>query len=254
MTTHHGKVYLRRGDSGEYVRQVQDRLVELGFAVDVQHNLEAHDTRHAHPAESHGHGTANSSEHENSQYGEHTTEAVQAFQAAYGLNVTGHIDEATWGLLFSDFEGGSIASDDPADRPTADRLIELCLHHVNDTYDLGTSADHHDPDVHLFDCAELISWACAQIGVPNIPSYSGGIWDACARAGHTMSPDTAAHVRGALLYRAPGGKHTYGHVALSLGTGRDTIEAMSSAHGIVVGNIGSRFTDAAYLPGIDYHN
>jgi hypothetical protein len=29
---------------------------------------------------------------------------------------------------------------------------------------------------------------------------------------------------------------------------------MSSAHGIVVGNIGSRFTDAAYLPGIDYHN
>ena len=30
-------------------------------------------------------------------------------------------------------------------------------------------------------------------------------------------------------------------------------QEISSAHGIVVGNIGSRFTHAAYLPGIDYH-
>jgi peptidoglycan hydrolase-like protein with peptidoglycan-binding domain len=194
--------------------------------VDVQHNLEAHDTRHAHPADSHGHGTANSSEHENSHTGEHTTEAVQAFQAAYGLNVTGHIDEANLGTAVSPT---SRAAASPAttrpDRPTADRLIELCLHHVNDTYDLGTSADHHDPDVHLFDCAELISWACAQIGVPNIPSYSGGIWDACARAGHTMSPDTAGATSAARCSTGrPAASTRTATWRLSLGTGRDTIE------------------------------
>jgi cell wall-associated NlpC family hydrolase len=223
MTTD-SQVYLRRGDSGEYVTQVQQRLEELGF----------------------------SPQGVDGGYGRMTVEAVQAFQAAYQLPVTGQVDGQTWAMLFSSYEGGSIASDDPAGVATADRLVELCLHQVNDRYVYGTQADHDNPDEDEFDCAELISWACAQLGV-EFPSYSVHQIEASQHAGLALSVEQAAGIRGALLFRRAGHNNSqYNHVAVSLGTGEETIEAMSGRHGVAVGEIGNRFTDAGYIPGIVY--
>jgi peptidoglycan hydrolase-like protein with peptidoglycan-binding domain len=72
-----GTVYLRRGDSGDYVEQVQHRLAGLGFS----------------PGGTDG------------GYGRRTTEAVRAFQEAHRLEVTGQIDESTWTALFSTVPG-----------------------------------------------------------------------------------------------------------------------------------------------------
>jgi hypothetical protein len=238
-------VHLKQGDQNEYVRQVQDRLVELGFAVDWEHQDESHHQNHL----------ANTHEHADQMYGDRTRAAIMAFQAAYGLHANGHVDDPTWTMLFGGHQQEhNIAAADPADRPTAERLIELCLHHVNDTYDLGTDADHHNADVHVFDCAELISWACAQLGIEHIPAYSVSMFDHCSRQGGALSVGDAAHIRGALVYREPADGHP-GHVALSLGGGGQTIEAMGAKWGVCVGHVtDQRFTYGAYIPGIEYHH
>jgi cell wall-associated NlpC family hydrolase len=220
------EVYLRVGDSGESVQQVQQRLEELGY------NPKGVD----------------------GDFGRNTREALEAFQAAYQLPITGQVDEATWAMLFSSgSEEHNIAHDDPAGVPTADQLVDLCLHQVNDRYVLGTNADENNPDEDEFDCAELISWACAQLGVA-FPDYSVSQIDASRGAGLEITVDQAAGCRGALLFRQAGHNGSkYNHVAISLGTGDETIEAMGKAHGVAVGEIGNRFTHAGLIPGIQYY-
>jgi cell wall-associated NlpC family hydrolase len=229
MTTH-GTALLHQGSQGDHVVQVQEKLNELGFPVHAPGD-------HLPPD---GH------------YGPMTTAAVQAFQADYQLPVTGHIDEHTWNTLFTAEPRHTLAEGQPEHTPTAERLVELCLHHVNDEYVFGTNADHENPDVHTFDCAELISWACAQLGV-ELPAYSVAQIDAAHRHGLGLSVDQAAHTRGALLFHEAGhnGSH-YNHVALSLGTGDRTIEAMDHKHGVMVGKVGERFSQGGLIPGITY--
>ena len=85
-----------------------------------------------------------------------------------------------------------------------------------------------------FDCAELISWSCAQLGV-TFPDYSVSQIDACAKAGLEISVSEASSIRGALLFRAAGHNGSqYNHVAPSLGSGNDTIEAMGKNYGVAV--------------------
>jgi cell wall-associated NlpC family hydrolase len=214
---------LKRGDSGQYVEQVQQRLEQIGYSVDGV----------------------------DGDYGRKTVEAVQAFQAAYHLDPTGEVDDVTWGLLFSLEDQGATAYD-PAEGATAEQLLDMALHQVNDRYVLGTNADEQNPDEDEFDCAELISWSCAQLGV-TFPDYSVSQIDACAKAGLEISVSEASSIRGALLFRAAGHNGSqYNHVALSLGSGNDTIEAMGKNYGVAVGEIGNRFTRAGYIPGITY--
>jgi cell wall-associated NlpC family hydrolase len=215
---------LKRGDSGPYVEQLQQKLEQVGYGV----------------------GGADG------DYGRKTHEAVQAFQAAYHLDPTGDVDEATWNLLFSLEDGSATQHDVATEGASAEALLDMALHQVNDRYVLGTNADENNPDEDEFDCAELISWSCAQLGV-RFPDYSVSQIDACADAGLEVSVAEAANVRGALLFRAAGHNGSqYNHVALSLGTGNDTIEAMGKNYGVAVGEIGNRFTRAGYIPGITY--
>jgi hypothetical protein len=210
--TAHGRVLLGPGSTGEHVRHVQDRLLQLGYA-------------NAPPVD----------EYVESRYGPWTEQAVAAFQAAYGMRTSGQIDEATWTMMFA-------PPDTPV--PTADRLIQLCLQEVDD----GLS----DHETALFDCAELISWACAQMGIVSVPSRSTTLWDWCAQTGLGLSVASGAHIRGALLYRVAGGERP-AQVALSLGTGHDTIEAIGAGYGVRVGyRAENRFDYAALLPGIEY--
>lgn len=217
------EVLLRRGDSSDDVGTVQARLTELGYATGGVDN----------------------------DYGRKTVEAVQAFQAAYGLDITGSIDADTWGALFSSWAEDPTAHD-PSEGATGDALVDIALHQVNDRYVFGANADETDPTEDEFDCAELISWSCAQLGVA-FPDYSVSQIDAVANAGLECSVEEASGIRGALLFRSAGHNGTeYNHVALSLGTGEETIEAMSSRYGVAVGTIGDRFTRAGRIPGITY--
>jgi len=216
-------IILQRGDDSDDVGAVQQRLTELGYSTGGVDN----------------------------DYGRKTVEAVEAFQAAYGLEITGAVDGDTWGALFSTWAEDPTAHD-PSEGPTGDALVDIALKQVNDRYVLGTDADETNPNEDEFDCAELISWSCAQLGV-DLPSYSVSQIDAVAAAGLECSVDEAGDIRGALLFRAAGHNDTkYNHVALSLGTGDETIEAMGSKYGVAVGTIGSRFTRAGKIPGITY--
>lgn len=217
------EVLLKRGDESDDVRTVQERLTELGYSTGGS----------------------------DGDYGRRTVEAVQAFQAAYGLEITGSIDNETWGALFSTPAEDPTAHD-PSEGALADALIDIALKQVNDRYVFGANADETDPTEDEFDCAELISWSCAQLGV-QFPDYSVSQIDAVAAAGLEISVAEAGGVRGALLFREAGHNGAqYNHVALSIGTGDETIEAMGSAYGVAVGTIGNRFTRAGYIPGIVY--
>jgi cell wall-associated NlpC family hydrolase len=215
------EVLLRRGDHSEYVQQVQQQLETLGFS---------------------SHGT-------DGRFGRQTEEALQAFQSAYHLPPTGTVDGATWNMLFTGYAQVPAAS---TTGTTCEALVSVALHQVNDRYVFGADADENDPNEDEFDCAELISWSCAQLGV-HFPDYSVSQIEAVAKAGMEISVDAAAGIRGALLFRGAGHNGSkYNHVALSLGTGQDTIEAMDSKHGVCVGNVGHRFTRGGYIPGITY--
>jgi cell wall-associated NlpC family hydrolase len=217
------EILLKRGDDNDDVRAVQERLTELGYSAGGS----------------------------DGDYGRKTVEAVQAFQAAYGLDITGSVDTETWGALFSTPAQDPTAHD-PSEGATADALIDIALKQVNDRYVFGANADESDPTEDEFDCAELISWSCAQLGV-SFPDYSVSQIDAVAKAGLECSVAEASNVRGALLFREAGHNGAqYNHVALSIGTGNETIEAMGSKYGVAVGTIGSRFTRAGYIPGITY--
>jgi cell wall-associated NlpC family hydrolase len=216
-------IIVQSGDDNDDVRSVQERLTELGYSTGGV----------------------------DGDYGRKTVEAVQAFQAAYGLTITGAVDGDTWGALFSTWAEDPTAHD-PSEGATADALIDVALKQINDRYVLGTNADEDDPTEDEFDCAELISWSCAQLGV-TLPDYSVSQIDAAADAGLECSVAEAGGIRGALLFRAAGHNNTkYNHVALSLGTGNETIEAMGSKYGVAVGEIGNRFTRAGLIPGIIY--
>lgn len=216
-------VIVQSGDNNEYVTTVQTRLEELGYSVGGV----------------------------DGDYGRKTTEAVQAFQAAYGLTISGSVDGDTWAAMFTSSANDPGAVDTSAG-PTADALVDVALHQVNDRYVLGTDADENNPNEDEFDCAELISWSLAQLGV-SFPDYSVSQIDAVAAAGLELTVSAAASVRGALLFRAAGHNDSkYNHVALSLGTGDDTIEAMGTAYGVCVGTVGHRFTRGGYIPGVIY--
>lgn len=120
-------------------------------------------------------------------------------------------------------------------------------------YKLGKKGTDYDGDGDLdFDCSGLVSWACEQLGV-QFPNWSGHQIDACADVGREISVDDARSIRGALLFRPAGhqGKK-YNHIALSLGSDDDTIEAMGRDYGVRRGEIGRRFTRAGLIPGIVY--
>jgi cell wall-associated NlpC family hydrolase len=217
------EIIIQRGDENDYVKSVQDRLEQIGYS----------------PGGADG------------DFGRKTEEAVQAFQAAYGLPITGKVDADTWTALFSP-AAEQVDEHDESEGPTADALVDIALHQVNDRYVFGANADETDPTEDEFDCAELISWSCAQLGV-TFPDYSVSQIEAVAKAGLECSVAEASNVRGALLFREAGHNGTqYNHVALSIGTGNDTIEAMGSKYGVAVGTIGERFTRAGYIPGITY--
>ncbi len=135
---------------------------------------------------------------------------------------------------------------------TADAFVELCLAQEGDDYDYGVDLD--DPDPALFDCAELVEWALAQLGVldglTGEWNWSQGQRAAIEAAGLGRSVEEARNIRGALLFNSH-------HVAVSLGDGVQTIEAMGEDFNVRRGKVdgtggAARFDGAGLVPNLQY--
>ncbi len=141
---------------------------------------------------------------------------------------------------------------------TGDDLLALARPHVGEKYVLGASVpkDHADwkgP----WDCAEFASWClfqasgklfgCDQNTKPATADAYTGYWQRDAKAADCgVSVAAARATPGAFLLRfpAPG---MIGHIAISDGLG-GTVEAHSTATGVIKGQIDGRRWDIGVLP------
>lgn len=122
-------------------------------------------------------------------------------------------------------------------------MVTVALRQVGDEYVYGAETDPNDPDPSAFDCSELVQWACARVGVTFVDGSYAQL-AACER----ISVESASKIRGALLFPLPDAHH----VAISLGDGSHTVEAMGRKYGVVQGDIGTRFGTGGLIPGLDY--
>lgn len=124
-------------------------------------------------------------------------------------------------------------------------FVDHCLRQVGDRYIFGAEVRLDDPDPGAFDCSELIQWALAQVGLPNFPDGSINQINAST----PVSVLVASRVRGALLFR----KGNPNHIAVSLGDGRNTVEARGRKYGVVQATVADRgWSRAGLVPGLDY--
>lgn len=137
-------------------------------------------------------------------------------------------------------------------------LIELVKSQEGDAYKFGVEVLPSDSNPDAFDCAELVEWACARLGLH--PTMPDGSWIQAAHCkSHGMMTDVeiAINTPGALLFRFSsdpfaGHPPKIRHVAISLGDGH-TFEARSSSQGVGTFRASGRnWSHAALIPGLVY--
>ncbi len=128
-------------------------------------------------------------------------------------------------------------------------FVRICLLQRGDRYVYGAEASLSDPDPDVFDCSELVQWACARVGVV-FPDGSQNQEAACRAANQIIPIPRAVKTQGALLFRR---RPDAAHVAVSLGNGT-TIEARGSAYGVGSWDAvqGRDWTAAGLIPGMIY--
>ncbi|MHB8084290.1 MAG: NlpC/P60 family protein [Dehalococcoidia bacterium] len=136
--------------------------------------------------------------------------------------------------------------------PTGKQIGDLAETQIGDDYDWGAkpdpSEDNPKADGEPEDCSGLVHWTVNHLKVsPPFPDGSANQHDFCQKHGTMISVEQAKNIRGALLFHP-------GHVAVSYGDGKSTIEAMGRRWGVVKGPIGDRFTSAAKIPGVSYES
>ena len=133
---------------------------------------------------------------------------------------------------------------------TAQDFVALCLSQVGDKYVFAAEASRTDPNPEAFDCSELVEWACERLGYRDFPDGSMNQRAFCK----PVSVDIALGRRGALLFRDPSVTGV-GHVAVSLGDRKRTVEARGSAYGVGTFDIDPQarlWTSAGVIPDMDY--
>lgn len=147
--------------------------------------------------------------------------------------------------------------------PTGDALVNLAARHLGEKYILGASVPKDNPNWKgPWDCAEFASWVFYQVthqlygchndhGNPATADAFTGYWQRDAESiGTIVTLDQAARTPGAFVLRTPSGGT--GHIVISDGKG-GTVEAHSSADGVVRLKLADRRWDIAILPpGISY--
>lgn len=137
-------------------------------------------------------------------------------------------------------------------------LLTWARAQIGKPYDATSDAVRFGPNA--FDCSGLIVAACRAVGTP-LPAEAGtnsaSIIRYAAAHGLTRPISEALAVPGAILVMGPrngfDGYGPLGHIALTVGNGRDVVEARGHAYGVVEGiALGRPWTNAAILPGVAY--
>lgn len=142
---------VKNGDKSEPVRKLQERLSDLGYFT----------------------GSVNG------RYGSDTVSAVQLFQLAHGLEVTGEADANTRSVMNSDqaisksvYDEGLKGIEDETRAEKIERLISIAKSKLGCPYVHIT----HGPDT--FDCSGFTSYVFGQIGIEiSTASYNQGYLD-----------------------------------------------------------------------------
>jgi len=146
---------------------------------------------------------------------------------------------------------------------TGEELLKVAARHVGEEYVLGVVAPKTNKQWRgPWDCAEFLSWVVFQTsGVlygcdnntnPVLADAFTGFWqrDAMSR-GRIVEVQSAAGIPGAAVLRSPQ-PSLIGHIVFSDGQG-GTIEAHSSATGVIKGKLAGRRWDMGILvPGVQY--
>ena len=157
--------------------------------------------------------------------------------------------------VFDDFE----ASSQGGGGPSVGDFLNEAMKQAGDAYIFGAETDLNDSDPDAFDCSELVQWAAARAGLPDVPdgSFNQYLW--MKQQGMLIPVEEAANIPGAILFSFStepvpgGGRPSSAHVAISLGDG-NTIEARGTKYGVDTFPIGNRCGYAAIMPGLDYGN
>lgn len=195
-------------------------------------------------------------------FGPRTEKALKAYQRATGGTADGSIELGDFKRLQGNYEkitsegfdekaaGVDITGSPETNLPvqtsgaqgpgTAAEMLRLALKQNGDRYVFGHEVNLNDKDPNTFDCSELVQWAVHQAG-GSIPDGSQNQRAATQR----ISVREAARTPGALLFNGH-------HVAISVGDGVHTIEAMGSKYGVRIGTIGNRFEDGGLVRGLKY--
>jgi hypothetical protein len=129
---------------------------------------------------------------------------------------------------------------------TASDFVAWAQKQAGDQYNMGATPNASDPDPKVFDCSSLVQWAAAQVGI-GMPRTSDAQLAAC----NPISISDAAMIKGALIFIRGSGAN--GHVVISLGDGRSTIEARGQKYGVVNYKIDGRgFNAAGTIRGMYY--
>jgi N-acetylmuramoyl-L-alanine amidase len=128
-----------------------------------------------------------------------------------------------------------------------DEIVKMADTHIKENYVLGARAKFLDPNFRgPWDCAEFVSWVIFQASgekellgcVPRDPAradaYTGYWVDDAKKYGLIVSISEALRTPGFALLRSPVG-HPHGHIAISVGDGKTTVEAYDTAHGVING-------------------
>jgi cell wall-associated NlpC family hydrolase len=198
------------------------------------------------------------------KFGPRTEKALKAYQNATGASADGTLELSELNRLKGNYEkivgtdefgknnnnpnqlnGGrpediTLNSTGATGAGTAQEMLKLALKQNGDKYVFGHEVKLGDKDPNTFDCSELVQWAVHQAG-GSIPDGS----QAQRAAVNKMSVAQAARTPGALLFNGH-------HVAISVGDGVHTIEAMGSKYGVKIGTIGNRFEDGGTVKTLKY--
>lgn len=146
---------------------------------------------------------------------------------------------------------------------TGAQILDIAARRLGDRYVLGARVPKDNPDWRgPWDCAEFASWCVFQVSKklfgcdqdinPSTADAFSGFWKRDAATDDCDVPIiTAKSTLGAFLLRFPAA-NMIGHVAISDGHG-GTIEAHSTALGVIRGQVDGRRWDTGVLPPmIDY--
>lgn len=141
---------------------------------------------------------------------------------------------------------------------TGEDLVSLAAQHVGERYVYGVLVPKDNTKWKgPWDCAEFASWCLYQISgdlfgcdsrqKPSTANAYTGYWHSQAKAaGCTSAVIVAKSTPGAFLLRLPTAQLD-GHIAISDGTGH-TVEAHSTATGVIRGTVDGRRWDMGVLP------